>query len=151
MFVKICGHVVDWKKTIKPYALLKLCLCGFVLTVSAPVLSYADDASELSVIAPSSGIPMPCNIDVHKTTNHKKQNIQPVTSQTMSPAYALALALGVRSIAGPMERSSVRGSKKEFATSSSSFDRRTPLTPYDKGNTPVIFIQTRLPRPGMEQ
>lgn len=152
MTIKICGHKIDWQKPIKNYNIFKLCLCAMFLMFVTPATSFAGDQTSqtLGAIAPSSGVPSGCDY-VAKGRPHSVTNVsrhQQRGAPAMSPAFALALALGVRNIAGPMERSPA--SKKEFATSSTSFDRRTPLMPQGKGDTPVIPTQIRLPRPEME-
>lgn len=149
MMIKICGHRIDWQKPIKNYNIFKIVLCAVFLAIAAPATTYAADdvpAKGLAIIAPSSGTVTGCDYPLKKNAQNSTSAGQH-NAPTMSPAYALALVLGVRNIAGPMERSPA-APKKSFATSSTSFDRRTPLLPQGKGNTPVIPTHVRLPRPG---
>ena len=112
MCVKICGHKVRWQKPIKFFSLIRHHLCVLVvLGLFGIVPAYAEQSAErLSEIKPSSGSAMPCQ--PHKEMSGTTINqIAPDRTQraagspSMSPAMALALALGVRNVSGPMQKS----------------------------------------------
>jgi hypothetical protein len=128
MSVLVCSHKIKWQSPIKVYVLLKKAFVLFALTLAifAPVCVKAQepDTKQLTQIAPSSGHP---------------------SKTTMSPAYMLALALGVRNVAGPVVRSP--SPQKDF---SQPLVRRTPQLPADKRNITEASIHSRLPRPTME-
>lgn len=152
MSVKICGHLIRWHKTIKIYrfwrhAAIALLLCAPLTSPAFADSQKHDIAARLANTAPAAGHPsMPCDMQVlEKHTRHAKPQQQ---AAALSPAHILALALGVRTISGPIERGSITAHKTRI--SSSSFDRRTPLMPQDKGDQPLLSMQTRQPRPMME-
>lgn len=114
MCVRICGHKVRWQKPIKIFSLIRHHL--FILAVLGLfgiIPAHADEAAErLSDIKPSSGSAMPCQHqkELSGTTigGIAPDRIQRAAgSPSMSPAMALALALGVRNVSGPMQKSAV--------------------------------------------
>ena len=72
-----------------------------------------------------------------------------ISESNLSPAYVLALALGVQNIAGPMTYSPADNKNNQDIISKTN-DRRAPHSPQDIGYTTTISMNTRLPRPDME-
>jgi len=64
----------------------------------------------------------------------------------LSPAYALALALGVRSISGPVEHT-----PKTNKITSKPHDLQTPHSSQDMGYTSFASMTSRLPQSAMEE
>ena len=108
MGIKICGHKIRWQKPIKTYTLCKA--TGLVLMICAlagtPVFAAESDPSKASagtaVYAPGAQI--------------KPQDRYQRTAGTpsMSPALAIAMALGVRNVQGPIERRQAIAVRKEY-------------------------------------
>ncbi len=109
MSVRICGHKVRWQKPIKFYSYFNRTA---VVLVAMLLLAPSVYASEPQLNKNSSG-PAPCTVTKSAPTannaplSHKEaQNrIQRSAGPSMTPAMALALALGVRNISGPLEQS----------------------------------------------
>lgn len=110
MRIKICGHKIRMRKPIKIFNLVKaacvaLMLCALAVTpFSAPAYA-ADSNQKASTGAAASCDPFqdkcmtaPANAD---TPQHRTQ--RKAGSNTMSPALALAMALGFRNVQGPVE------------------------------------------------
>lgn len=112
MSVRICGHELRVKKTIKPYTLIKHGVSVLVLSVILITPAYAADAPALKQAnvpqASSASVP-PCSptqvSGMDKTVPRSgmaSQNQR--TAGSPSAAMVLAMALGLRDISGPMER-----------------------------------------------
>lgn len=118
MSVKICGHRIHWQKPIKLYSYFKLTTAMFALAfvMIQTLPSLAADSSTVSCEQQaSSGGAGPCLLPLHPSSSGMDD---PVSSKTapiraqraagpqISPAMALALALGVRTVSGPFEKTS---------------------------------------------
>ncbi len=104
MLVRICGHQVRWQKPIKIYSYFRILLvAGAILCVGTNGMASEQD-SMTGFSASSSTTSAPCKIVKSKAaTNHARQT--QTTGPALSPAMALALALGVRTVPGPMVHS----------------------------------------------
>ncbi len=114
MSVKICGHKISWQKPIKPYALIHTVSCVaallFVTVVSAPSFA-ADIRYTAQFTQASSGGAGPCSpphassrMETHVSSKTAPVRAQRAAGPQISPAMALALALGVRNVSGPLEK-----------------------------------------------
>lgn len=108
MSVRICGHEVRWQKPIKVYTLTKASCIVLMLTTLAITPVFAShppqDKASTGVATPclpleKSGMSAPAT---QKVVQHRTQRSAGTPS---APALALALALGLRNIPGPMEQS----------------------------------------------
>ena len=112
MGIKVCGHAVRMKKPIKIYTWLKT--TGLVLALCAMGAAPSLAADSLRTFSKSS----PCDVaSCAPLQETSTDNAAPATYSprhkaqrtagnhtTMSPALALAMALGYRNIPGPVER-----------------------------------------------
>lgn len=113
MDIKICGHKVRWRKPIKIYTLLKassaiLVLCLLMMSPSMAAEPSSVHAKQSSPCAAVSCIPFQENDMTNApATKIKPQHKprRPAGKTTMSPALAMAMTFGVRSVQGPVEHS----------------------------------------------
>ena len=121
MTVKICGREIRCnKKIIKVYTLARhaCVLLVFVMLCGPVVAAERDgvlDAERCAMIAPAVGVEGPERTPLSFEIPEVRQAAQPAA---MSPALALALALGVRNVAGPMEQSAYHYSPRNPPASS---------------------------------
>jgi len=113
MSVKICGHRVRCEKPIKIYTLLKTSC--FVLMICALAVSpvFAGERPLLQKISTgnqaSTGAAVPClplsksGMSVPATQKTDLHRTQRSAGTPSAPALALALALGLRNVPGPVE------------------------------------------------
>lgn len=160
MSVKICGHLIRWHKTIKIYRFWRYAAVALLLCAPIAIPAHADPqkddvATRLAHTAPAAGNPsMPCDTGpMALNTRHERPSLSAQKKQqatTPSPAHILALALGVRTISGPVERNRNAAKALNTKISSSSFDRRTPLMPQDKDDIRLLSMKHGKPQPMME-
>ncbi len=147
MSVKICGHKVRCQKPIKIYTLTKhICILLMLVIVCGPASAGEfSDEERCALVSPSSGIdPV------------SKPSARPVVEAVeLSPAHMMALALGVRNIAGPMEKSQMHYSprdKKDPPASSRHAASRTIDDPSSHDGCQATLMQeNRLPRLAMQR
>jgi hypothetical protein len=106
MGIKICGHQVRWQRPIKIYNLVKAsCLVLMLCAVAIPPASAAD----LTKKQTSTGAVVSCDPVQDQcmsapakgnTPQHRAQ--RKAGPPSMSPALALAMALGFRNVQGPL-------------------------------------------------
>ena len=111
MSVRICGHKLRVKKTIKPFTFFRNVAGVLVLSLIVITPATAADAPgrQASVPQASSASVPPCFpsrvSSMDKTvprTGMASQNQR--TAGSPSAAMVLAMALGIRNVSGPMER-----------------------------------------------
>lgn len=128
MSVKICGHKIHWQKPIKLYSYFKITTAifalGLVMTQAAPSAEAGQISAPCAQQA-SSGGAGPCLLPLHPSSSPGMDT--PVSSKTapdraqraagpqISPAMALALALGVRTVSGPFEKTPVQAPIRKAA------------------------------------
>jgi len=114
MSVRICGHEVRWQKPIKIYNFFKNGAALLVLSLIFAMPAQADDpdARSMAAIETSSGALGPCGDALQqRAATESPPHLRRNAGTVSAPAMALALALGYRNVAGPMEKSaSPRGS-----------------------------------------
>ena len=108
MSVRICGHELRMEKTIKPYIFFRNIAALVVLSVILITPAFAADLPSSKQQSSSSAGAIPCLPSkvsaTDKTVPHKTPPLQAQRSAgTPSPALMLAMALGMRNVAGPME------------------------------------------------
>lgn len=114
MSVKICGHIIAWHRPIKIFNLFKampLTLCAVVFFALSPALAADTPLPPDCTKQASSGGAGPCTplLAPTRMENPVSSKTAPIRAQRAAgpqfqPAMALALALGLRNISGPMER-----------------------------------------------
>lgn len=110
MGIKICGHIIRFEKPIKIYTLLKTTSLVLVLgAVWAIPASAADNTNSYKQASTCAAAPCPL---LQKSDTATRTGVTPqqraqrtAGTDTMSPALALAMALGYRNVPGPLERS----------------------------------------------
>lgn len=107
MSVRVCGHWLRVKKTIKPYTFFKNVSALVVLTLLLVSPACAADASPASQKASSASV-SPCSpsfvSSMDKAAPRKGTLPQAQRSAgSSSAAMMLAMALGVRNVSGPVE------------------------------------------------
>lgn len=112
MSVRVCGHRLRVKKTIKPYTFFKNVAALAVLSLLLAAPASAADASPAvnkassASVSPCSSAHVPGGMD--KTVLPENEN-KDALSQAQRPAGSssaammLAMALGVRTVSGPIE------------------------------------------------
>ena len=113
MSVRICGHELRVKKTIKPFTFFKNAATVLVLSVILVTPAYAADvppsSKHASIPQASSASVPPCFPSrvsgMDKTVPRTGMALQNQRSAgSPSAAMVLAMALGLRNVSGPMER-----------------------------------------------
>lgn len=109
--IRICGHTLNWHKTIKPYTLVKMTLVlGFLsMPAHAAETSARYDLVSLTP-AKQQQAPLatahPQSVKAMDKSANGKANLRDQRSagpSSLSPAMALAMAFGLRTAQGPME------------------------------------------------
>lgn len=121
MGIKICGHIVRMKKPIKIYTLVRASTLGLALLAIAMPHSFAAESSRVPLKSSSCDVATCAPLQETSTQKaapaptsprHKAQRTAG-THTAMSPALALAMALGYRNVPGPVERTpQIRVSQK---------------------------------------
>lgn len=108
MGIKICGHKLRIEKPIKIYTLLKA--TSLVLVLCAVWAMPAHSAERTHKQQASTCAAVPCPL-LQKSDTATPAGVMPqqgtqrtAGTNTMSPALALAMALGYRNVQGPVER-----------------------------------------------
>ncbi len=113
MGIKICGRAVRWQKPIKVYTLLKL---SAVLLLAAAFAAQPALSAEIvrphseHKASPCAAVPCPLLQENDMASAPASKNKPQHTAQrsagthSVSPALALAMALGFRNVQGPVER-----------------------------------------------
>jgi hypothetical protein len=124
-FIRICGHSINWHKPIKPYVLVK----HTALFLALAFLAMPAMAGDLqpSSLAPAS-LQTPNVAEKSVTGQAGARDQRTAGSSSLSPAMALAMALGYRNAAGPWEYSpkTMSPSTKDV-NRLTGFDRRDAL------------------------
>lgn len=105
MSIMICGHKVRWRKPIKIYTLLKTLSFLMVVNLLAITPVFASD---------------------RQAEPARDQRVAAAPS-SVSPAMALALALGVRNVPGPMVKSEGAVKRSHLRSSSSPFKMQASI------------------------
>lgn len=114
MSVRVCGRKVRWQKPIKIHVLIRaLGMAGILFAMTGMPSLAADKAQRNSYQQASTGGATPCPLQPSRM--EKDANIAPAPNRTQrsagtpsTPALALALALGLRNVSGPMVQSQPR-------------------------------------------
>ncbi|PZQ49085.1 MAG: hypothetical protein DI551_00080 [Micavibrio aeruginosavorus] len=113
MSVKICGHLVRWQKPIKIYTLLRAACLVLVMGALASPQSFAAEKIQTITKQSSSGVAAPCQsprsneisgASAPATKTAAANRTQRSAGTSSAPALALAMAFGLRSASGPLER-----------------------------------------------
>lgn len=107
MSVRVCGHRLRVKKTIKPYTFFKNVAALIVLSLLLVSPASAADAS-LSLKKASSASVSPCSPSLVSSMDKSvpREGTPPQAQRSAgspSAAMMLAMALGVRTVSGPVE------------------------------------------------
>ena len=148
MSVRICGHKVRCQKPIKIYTLTKhICMLLMLVMVCGPASAGSlTDEERCAMVSPSSGIDA-----------GSKPGVRPVAeSVELSPAHMMALALGVRNIAGPMEKSTMHYSPRDKNKIPPASSRHAASRTIDDPSSPdgcqaSLLPENRLPRLAMQR
>jgi hypothetical protein len=97
--IRICGHKINWHKPIKFYSLLKFSLALSLVTM--PAIASDTNSSSLASAHPQ----ISNNAEKFVTEQAGPRHQRSAGSSSLSPAMALAMALGMRNAAGPWEYS----------------------------------------------
>jgi len=107
MSVRVCGHKLRVKKTIKPYTFFRNAMALVVLSLLLVSPAYAADKPPVSKQASSASV-SPCppsKLAGMDRTVPRKGALPQAQRSAGSPSAAmmLAMALGVRNVSGPVE------------------------------------------------
>lgn len=150
--VRLCGHRINWHKPIKSYVLVKLLLV--TVFVSLPV-SAAETPSYTPPVKQASHAPahpqgfMPADKSV--TGQAAMHDQRSAGTPSLSPAMALAMALGLRTATGPMEsvQKAVSPSTKD-TQSLTRVDGRDALAPKTANDVRVLSKKENYSRVALE-
>lgn len=108
MGIKLCGHQVRWHKPIKLFTFMRAsCLVLMIGTIAVPPATASDfSAKDKASTGAAVATTLSSKDGSAPAMNYKPQPRPQRTAGTpsMSPALALAMALGLRSVQGPVVR-----------------------------------------------
>ena len=114
MGIRICGRSVRWQKPIKIYTFVKLSAVLLLATAFVTQSAYSADLarpdSQHHEASPCAAVPCPLLQESGMAVAPASKNTPPHKAQrtagthSVSPALALAMALGFRNVQVPVER-----------------------------------------------